>query len=130
MGTRNCKTLIMTIVMLSSVLVIEAKVHVKVFNRSPLVMHEHCYSGNDDLDLHVLKTGEFHDFSFNPNIWGSTKFECAVSFGDHGAEKHLMAYRWKRDSSVCHPDCQMDVYETKYCRWNRLQNREECWNLY
>ncbi|KAL9684590.1 hypothetical protein QQ045_022031 [Rhodiola kirilowii] len=130
MENRNEKILTTTIAVLSLLLAIEAKVHVKVFNRSRLVMHEHCYSGDDDLGLHVLRTGEFHEFSFNPNIWGSTKFECAVSFGDHGAEKHFMAYRWKRDSSVCHPDCQMDVYETKTCRWNPLKNREECWDLY
>uniref|UniRef100_A0A7N0TAE6 S-protein homolog n=1 Tax=Kalanchoe fedtschenkoi TaxID=63787 RepID=A0A7N0TAE6_KALFE len=135
MKVKNVKifAITLTLLVLSWLVVIAEAgggITVKIFNRSNNVLYEDCYSKDDNLGLHELQPGEFHAFSFNPNIWGTTKFWCALSFGDSSLQKHIMAYKYRRDSSVCGVECEWYLSEANACHWNPIKNREDCSNYW
>uniref|UniRef100_A0A7N0VMK2 S-protein homolog n=1 Tax=Kalanchoe fedtschenkoi TaxID=63787 RepID=A0A7N0VMK2_KALFE len=104
------------------------RVWVHVFNKcqSGLDILLHCWSSEDDLGLHVLKHDQMYQFTFCPNIWGSTKFECRVQFGD-GSEKQFMVYKFSRDSGGCR-HCIWHLRENKACQL--LNGEWVCYDYY
>uniref|UniRef100_A0A7N0R826 S-protein homolog n=1 Tax=Kalanchoe fedtschenkoi TaxID=63787 RepID=A0A7N0R826_KALFE len=112
--------------MFSCLLFGNAKVYVQIHNRGQQDMSEHCWSRDDDMGVHLLEPGQYHEFSFRPNIWGSTKFVCAVSFGGDEVEKRIMAYQYTRDSYTCVDLCKWYLSETIACHENPLSKAEDC----
>uniref|UniRef100_A0A7N0TCC8 S-protein homolog n=1 Tax=Kalanchoe fedtschenkoi TaxID=63787 RepID=A0A7N0TCC8_KALFE len=99
-----------------------AKTHVRLFNKSErgVSMVEQCWSSDDDLGPHTVGFGQYYEFTFRPNWWGTTKFMCKVMFNNDGVWKYFLAYKYWRDSPVCAAkrQCDWDVNETQACRFD------------
>uniref|UniRef100_A0A7N0VMR8 S-protein homolog n=1 Tax=Kalanchoe fedtschenkoi TaxID=63787 RepID=A0A7N0VMR8_KALFE len=94
------------------------RVWVEIFNKAndhrDLTIH--CWSKDDDLHFHVLKYDQMYQFTFRPNIWGTTKFHCDVVFGD-GFRRRYMAYKFGRDKGCRH--CVWHLNENQACKLSR-----------
>ena len=73
------------------------KIIVKITNalKSKNQLTVHYKSGNDDLGVHKLTPWASYDFSFHPNLWGTTLFYC--SFQWPGSFHYFNVYIDKRD---------------------------------
>ncbi|KAF7148807.1 hypothetical protein RHSIM_Rhsim03G0219200 [Rhododendron simsii] len=52
--------------------------HVRVTNQlaNGVVLTIHCKSADNDLGIYVLSYGQFLEWHFRKNIWGTTRFYC------------------------------------------------------
>ncbi|KAL7003702.1 hypothetical protein U1Q18_004851 [Sarracenia purpurea var. burkii] len=63
----------------------------------------HCWSSEDDLGNHTLQFNEFYEWNFQPNIWGTTKFQC--DFQSSAGSGNYLIYRYDRDVHLCDTKC-------------------------
>ena len=63
----------------------------------------HCKSKDDDLGAHLLTPGQYFEFRFRPNFWGTTLFFCRFWWGN---ESHWFdIYDQNRDTTRCDSKC-------------------------
>lgn len=75
----------------------EAKTHVRITNDLPdnMKLNVHCKSKEDNLGVHVVSYLNSYEFSFIPNIWGTTQFYCSMAWLSHF--HHFDIYIYYRD---------------------------------
>lgn len=55
----------------------------------------HCHSGDDDLGQHYLHSGQYVEWSFEDNFWGTTLYWC--DFAWNNVQKSFRVYSTKKD---------------------------------
>ncbi|XP_050217417.1 S-protein homolog 5-like [Mercurialis annua] len=100
----NFNQSILVLCLLVSVILSEARQHVHIRNDigANIDLTVHCKSKNDDLGDHLLHPQGTYEFSFKPNIWGTTLFFCSFSWA--GQFKYFTIYEAGMYSSLC-GDC-------------------------
>ena len=88
----------------------------------------HCKSSNDDLGVHMLTPLASYDFSFRPNLWGTTLFYC--SFQWPSSFHYFNVYIDKRDRDNCESMlCSWHMSEENVCMFNyKTDNYDICYN--
>lgn len=88
----------------------------------------HCKSKNHDIGVKVLAPHGSFEFSFKPNIWGTTLYYCSFSW--RGQLKWFDVYRDKRDKNL-DSKVQWSILPEGACRttWDE-ESFSECieWN--
>ncbi|KAK7251267.1 hypothetical protein RIF29_34310 [Crotalaria pallida] len=70
----------------------------------------HCKSKDNDLGEHVLPVYSKYEFSFKPNIFGTTLFFCGITWRDASIEYEI--YSYKRDHAYrCATECNWLIKE-------------------
>ncbi|XP_050216280.1 S-protein homolog 5-like [Mercurialis annua] len=110
----NFKQSILVLCLLASVIVSEARHHVHIRNDigANIDLTVHCKSKNDDLGYHLLHPQEIFEFSFKPNIWGSTLFFCSFAWADQF--KYFTIFKGGFYTSFCQ-DCFWMVHVDGLC---------------
>ncbi|GAB4851436.1 hypothetical protein Ancab_030838 [Ancistrocladus abbreviatus] len=62
-----------------------------------------CWSSEEDRGLKKMVDGQFYSWRFQPNIWGTTKYICALAW-QKGTLMNVF-YEYNRDISRCGADC-------------------------
>ncbi|KAK2635082.1 hypothetical protein Ddye_029874 [Dipteronia dyeriana] len=60
------------------------------FRSNAKSLYVHCHSTDKDLGEHWLARGQKYSWSFNVNIWMTTRFDCYVQWGSK--KKSFKAY--------------------------------------
>ena len=92
---------------------------VKIINalKSKNQLIVHCKFGDDDLGVHKLTSWASYDFSFRPNLWGTTLFYC--SFQWPSSFHYFDLYIDKRDRDNCESSlCSWHMSEENVCMFN------------
>ena len=77
----------------------------------------HCKSCDDDLGVHKLTPWASYDFSFRPNLWGTTLFYCFFQWPS--SFYYFNVYIEKRDIDNCESSlCSCHVSEKNVCMFN------------
>ncbi|CAI9774226.1 unnamed protein product [Fraxinus pennsylvanica] len=90
------------------------KAHVTIIGnveRGTLTIH--CYSGGNDLGIRDLAYNQSFQFSFVPNIWGSTKFVC--DFNTQFGSGNYAVYDNLMESQRCGLYCVWYIKENGPC---------------
>ncbi|XP_028785458.1 S-protein homolog 5-like [Neltuma alba] len=123
-----------SVILILSVLVflaphwVDARTHVKITNYlyGNLELRVHCRSKDNDLGNHLLRAEQSFEFSFSPNIWGTTLFYC--SFKWDGSYKWFVIYDDGRDEYNCNDaTCIWQITQDRPCQVNAPGNGLLCY---
>ncbi|OVA10711.1 Plant self-incompatibility S1 [Macleaya cordata] len=96
-----------------------SRVHVYIHNDftdqnlQPLSVH--CKSRDDDLGERKLTISQYYHITFRPNIWGTTKFWCDMSWMDTTKNPPALVqgtfdiYINGREYGICNDECNWSV---------------------
>ncbi|GAV64185.1 Self-incomp_S1 domain-containing protein [Cephalotus follicularis] len=74
-------------------------VHVRITNTMASNVTIHCKSKNDDLGIHVIPSGQYYEWGFRVNLWGTTLFFCGFTTKKGGGVYDI--FEAKRDVPRC-----------------------------
>ncbi|KAM7252095.1 hypothetical protein ACFE04_023978 [Oxalis oulophora] len=111
--------LISTLLVISSVVVAaigQPRLRIEMTNNigPGLNLVAHCRSADNDLGPQVLKPKEKYEFSFKPNIWGSTMYYCQFIWDFYVHSFNIYVYT--RDEPVCEHECIWEITKKGACR--------------
>ena len=72
---------LVVLILSSTTTTVAGMTHIRIMNElSPeyLNLTAHCKSKDNDIGIQEISYGEFFEFSFKPNIWGTTLFFCSM----------------------------------------------------
>ncbi|XP_057418805.1 S-protein homolog 29-like [Lotus japonicus] len=75
---------------------------VRVENDLDTTLYVHCKSKDDDLGEHYLKPGQYTQWQFRDNFWGTTLFWCNFSWNN--VQKRFDVYDFHED------ECDLQCY--------------------
>lgn len=90
----------------------------------------HCKSKNDDLQLHDLGPGQFQQWSFYENVWGTTLYWCSMA--TPGFQTTFDIYNFKDEVKYCNSECNRSVRRDGlwfYIQFEDYWEKRLSWNI-
>ncbi|KAG4403557.1 hypothetical protein AAZX31_01G129100 [Glycine max] len=90
---------------LSDNTIFDGKKTVRVYNgmNDGILVYLHCRSRDNDLGQHVLAVGEYQEWSFTDNLFGTTLFWCTMDAGNVHASFEV--YNAQTEEMNCSTQC-------------------------
>ncbi|PON40386.1 Self-incompatibility protein [Parasponia andersonii] len=105
--TLQIMMLLLVLVLTSTTTTVVGRTRVRIMNELQpeyLNLTAHCKSKDDDLGIQEISYGEFFEFGFKPNIWGTSLFFCSMKWDENNPPRYFDIYKSGRDKdkgSLC-----------------------------